>query len=463
VIEISGYRIRLAQCRQIHGRPEIVELADAALPPGDEQTRAAAVKSFLDIRNLRSRRVVLNIPRHLAMLKFLKLPSLDQTEIASMAKMEILRQVPYAEDEMVGAHKIIRPEDDGYSLVLLVSVLKTVVDNPVTILKSCGLTVEKIALGAELLPEWFLENLPDCKAKNVLTVNVSADYLDIQVLESGRWVFSRAVSLEDSPKNDTAWLSEVAASAGAYQKNSFVKLQGICFSGTAEDASRLEPLSEELQLPIYVVNPAKHNPITAVEKIRRDASYVTLCELCWHADDAEIDLTPGQLSQENQMAPFRRNGAIALVWLIIFLAFVIAGSWKRAANEKYLIASIDAEIERNKPRVEEAAKMAQLLETIRNHADARPLAVDIFVQAHRAVPAGMTLEMMDYEDRQSLTLRGSADRPDAVFECAKALEKSPWFSSVRVRYVTKHIVDGLETADFEIQALIGAGGENENT
>ena len=83
------------------------------------------------------------------------------------------------------------------------------------------------------------------------------------------------------------------------------------------------------------------------------------------------------------------------------------------------------------------------------------MAVDIFAEVHRVMPSDAALEAMEYEDRGVLTLRGSTSRVDAVFECAKELEKTMWFSAVRVRYVTKRVVEGRETADFEIQAQIG--------
>lgn len=454
VIEIGDRRIRLAQVALLRGHPEILRLAGAEISANQEDDAAQALRRLLDSHHLQSHCAILNVPRRLTLMKFVKLPSTDAAEIRQLAKMEILRQMPYAEDEMIDAYKIIRTESDGYSLVLLVAVLKKTVNKMVEVLKSCALRVEKVALGAESLAFWFLENFSDLKDRNVLFISAGLDTLDVEVFEKGELVFSRGVALA-APVDEAAFLNEVAVSTLAYQNTADSKLEEICFLGPAPLAARVRALFQKVQLPLRVVD-LTGSSVSFSAELQKDVAYAGLLGLGRHFSEINADLTTPELAKEKRVHELTKQIATAFVWILILLIGGFGCVLKKNYEEKRLLSLMETEIKKNELPVKEANRMKQFLDAAGDTLNARPLAVDIFTEIHRAAPVGIALDLFDYEDRERLTLRGSASPSQAVFEYTRALEKSAWLSHVQVRYVTKRVVNSKETADFEIQAGISA-------
>ncbi len=422
MVEMTGRRIRL-----VYHRKSVQSEASS----DDPASLASSLKFLLSSNSVRSRRAVLNIPRHQAILKFVKLPSQEASEIGRMAKMEVLRQIPYSEEEIIHSHKTIRPEVDGYSLVLLAAVPKSIVDRFLLVLESCGLVADKVTLGAEIATEWFRENYPKTASQEVLLVNLSPDTLGVDVLQKGEWVFSRGISLDVSAKNTAQWLNEVEASVISYQKNPFSQLQTLYFFGLSSCSGDARRLAAELKLEFQEFGPLPN--------------FGMIPEIgC--SGKASIHFLPVKQDVQKNRVEWKKQVGFLLIGMGLIAALVGVGSWKREQNQKKLLAKIEAEIERNKPFVHTSASPAD--------SSQRPLAADIFAEVHQLLPSKVMLEALDYEDHDVLTVRGSSDEITGIFEFSGAFKKSPWFSAVELKYVNKR-PDSSQTNDFEIQAKIG--------
>ena len=144
-VELSEDFIKLAEVSSVTGKREITRLAK--LPIASEDEFALTPR----------RQVRLNMPRHLVTVRFLKFPSTDDNEIKKMVKIESLKHVPYADEDVVSGYRIIEKLTDGYSNILIAVAQAEAVRKEVDILKKAGMTVESVALGAETLLLWYLD------------------------------------------------------------------------------------------------------------------------------------------------------------------------------------------------------------------------------------------------------------------------------------------------------------------
>ena len=104
------------------------------------------------------------------------------------------------------------------------------------------------------------------------------------------------------------------------------------------------------------------------------------------------------------------------------------------------------------PEVAAAKKMAKDIGIVRQVMARKPLAIDIISEIYGITPAGVSLNMIDFESGKSLTARGSAPTLSDVFKYVTLLENSPYFESVKVKYANKRASERGEIADFEITA-----------
>ncbi len=432
-------------------------MATCALANDDEGETALALRKLFQNREVGSHRVALNIPRHLTIAKFIKLPSVDDAEIHKIAKIEVLRQLPYNEEDIVDSSKVIEKFEDGYSLALLCSILNLTVDRFMRILKAADLVVEKVAFGSESLYLWFLRNSSGSEARNVLLVNVDSDYLDIDVVENGKLVFTRGVLVNVDPTVEDKILEDIAVSVETYhQSQTSNKIEQIVLCDPcARVKGRVEQLSQYLKLPIRVIDPFENIAVAdGVDLKQKDTSMAGLLGLALDPDAAEINLMPKQRLAEQRRVSLKQDLVLALALSAAVFLSAFGLITKNLHDKKATFERLGAEIKKNEPQVNRVKKMTQDLGMLKEQLGARPFAIDIFASVHKITPSGMHLSLMDYEGGKSLALRGTAGQMSQVFGYAKALEKSEFFENVKIRYATKRVMDGKDIVDFEISGGI---------
>ena len=178
-IEMGGNFIKLVEIASSNGNREVVRLVKRPLAP---ERAADNIKNIFESLNIPHRQVRLNIPRHLVTVRFSKLPSTDDNEIKKMVRIEALKHVPYADEDVVSGYRIIEKQDDGYSNVLIAVTQADTVRSQLAVLKKAGLSVESVSLGSEALLLWYLASLKPAENVTVLLVNIEVGHVDIDVV-----------------------------------------------------------------------------------------------------------------------------------------------------------------------------------------------------------------------------------------------------------------------------------------
>ena len=195
-IEIHNDFIKVAAITRL-GKDESFLLIKKEFFSKDTENIFKEINTLSKTHRILSDKIYLNMPRHQVMVRLMHLPSTDDAEIADMVKMESTRQMPYRDEKIVVGYKIIKKTEDGYSDVLIAVVESSAVERVINILKGSGFVPGKIALSSESLLAWYLTVKGKASDSgpgtgNIAVINISSSYIDLDILENDKLVFTRA-------------------------------------------------------------------------------------------------------------------------------------------------------------------------------------------------------------------------------------------------------------------------------
>jgi len=417
------------------------------------------IANLFKANKLHTKKIFLNLPRHLVMSRNLHLPSTSDEEIKNMVKMEAARQMPYRDEDVIAGYKIIAKLKDGYSDVLLAIVQASVVRRLIKILRNANLAVEKIALGSESLFGWYSavagakKKAAACEA----VINVDAGYVDVDVVEKDKLVFTRAFSYGggDSSIGKNV-IDEIIKSILTCERERNVNVGEIILTGAENKLRELEPLLEKaFELPLRIK--AQTTNIELDKNVPVDLgteSFVELIGLSTKYRDMEINLLPKTMVEDNQLRILRAHFANMLILFccVILIFFGIAA--KKITDKARYLKKLNSEILAMKPKVEKAGRMREDIEIMEDVIQKRPLAIDVVAEIYSLTPKGITFNLMNYESGEALLLRGNAPSLEAVIGFIKTLEESKYFSNVKVKYTSKRDRADRGLTDFEVICIL---------
>jgi len=435
------------------GKRTIKRLIKMPLEAKEEGALSDEIKNILEKLNITCRHVTLNIPRHLVTIRFLKLPSTDNSEILKMSKIESLKYIPYADEEMVTGCKVIEKFPDGYSNVLIAVAQAETIKKQIMVLKKAGISVDFAALGSEALLLWYLENRLEAEDKKVLLANIDTGHIDINITAGDRLLFTRGVAYTlDKPMSSDRVVEQIHLSMAAYRKESSASIDKIVLSGIPSQAAELKKaVADTVKVSVEVIDQMKTMPVDDESfKTAGETSYIELLGLALKSESPSVDLLPETVQEERRLELIKSNIIIglAVLTLIIFVAFGTV--LKKLHDKNVYISHVNSELAKVEPQVKLAKKMAKTIDLVTSKIAERPMAIDLVSEAFKITPSGISLSTMEYEKGKAVTLRGTAVNLSDIFKYVTILEKSSYFENVKVKYANKRIGQLTDVADFEI-------------
>ncbi|MFC1624074.1 pilus assembly protein PilM [Candidatus Omnitrophota bacterium] len=406
--------------------------------------------------NISQKKVSLNIPRHLVMLRFLHIPSIRDEEIKNMVDIESVRQTPYATEETIVGYRVIEKLKNGYSDVLLSIAEAKTIHRFVNILKNAKLSIEKIALGSESLLAWYLTTKGAPKEGSKFTaalLNVDSEYIGIDIIQKRSLTFARSFSYAatDSSTGGDA-VDEIKKSITVYQKENKISVDKIFISGAGSVVKKLLPILQE-KLGISLETVAQEENIGIYKTIGTDleeTSFLEVIGLSANNKHIEINLLPESLREENDPRLLKKNllktGALLVCVILVFFGLTAKKIFYRSGQ----LLLLDKEIAAIEPQVKEAKRMRQYIKVIKNKILKKPLAIDILTEVYNITPEGVMFNLLDYASNGSFLLRGSAPSLSEAIVFMDILEKSPYFENVKIKHTAKRTTGDKQVTDFEI-------------
>lgn len=397
------------------------------------------------------------MPRHLVTVRFLKLPSTDDSELSKMVKIESLKHVPYADEDTVSGYRIVERLADGYSNVLIAVAQAEAVRGEIDILNNAGLIVESVSLGSEALLLWYLCGHKAEAGVSVLLVNIGADHIDIDLAVGEKLSFTRGVLYNAAkPISAEKIIEQVNLSIAAYKKESDGIIDKVALSGIPGKVDELKALlADRVKIPVEAIDQMENIPVRqGISLDTSEASFVELLGLALNPEGANINLLPESTREEQRLELVKKNIMTSLIILVLIIVIAFGVVLKKLHDKRAYISYIGSEAGKITPQVKKAKAMAKEIGLVTSKIAERPLAIDLASEVFKITPSGITLTMMEYESLKTVTLRGTAPSLSDVFKYVTILGRSEYFINVKVKYANKRISQASEMADFEIICVI---------
>ena len=424
----------------------------------DPGAAAGEIKEILRSMGVSPYNIQLNIPKHLVTVRFLKIPSVEDQEINKIIKMESVRHLPYAEENVIYGYRVIEKLPDGYSRVLLAIAHADVINNMVDILNRVQIGGLKfLSLSSEALFLWYSIAKEGGENENIMLINLDPDHIDIDVIEGGKLVFTRGVSYgARDPKKLSNISSEINISISTYEKESSKRISRVLLTGGKNEAENCKSvLVKELKLPVEIIDQTRNMPIDESAGIpEKDVSFAELFGLSLESEDVKINLLPANTREEARLAMLKNNLATTMLLFTVFVILVFGLFVKKICDKSAYLAGVKAELRKIEPGVSSTKKMMKDINIIKDMMAKRPLAVEIVSELYTVSTGDISLNTVNFESGKMIAVKGASQSLSGVLKYVDALEGSPYFEGVRVKYANKRMVEGKEIVDFEVDSSL---------
>jgi type IV pilus assembly protein PilM len=197
-------RLRLVHAAVKKGSVHVQDILSVDIPPevdlASPEAMGGLLRSALEQLKIRTRRVILDVPRDQALLTTLNLPAASPDEMPALVEFQVAKELPFSLAEAVVDFAM--PDGgavDGKVDVLVGTVRRDVVTYYERTCAAAGLTMERLGLrpyaNKVAVNELLGRNRPGC----TMMVDVGPRLTEIDVICEGKLAFSRAASVAVGP------------------------------------------------------------------------------------------------------------------------------------------------------------------------------------------------------------------------------------------------------------------------
>ncbi len=468
-LEISDSWLKLGQLNVGgRGNPVITVLGFKNIEGMNDQDIGRSLSQLLAEKKTKLSQLILIIPRRQAMLTHFQLPSIQDQEINQMVGMQIINSVPYGPEDIVYDYIILEKNPSGYSKVLAMALHRDLVGRYLRILEKFGAHPKRITLSSLGCHQWYLyqkSKSSQLKLGAVLVMNVDEKYCDLCFINQDKLIFSREISFNlkdwDRPEpSDTFlnhFLNQMSLTVSNYKRSNMgVELSNILLVSADPKAGTLaEQLGHEYNLPVAVINPLDNITLTknfVVPEVvsHQGVSLTALLGPLVYPSGDKINLFPKELKANRQAQQKKKEWLTtavlgALAFILLTLSFGV-----KNFEEKRNVSVINQERQHIKKDLKLAQDKLKNLELIKKYVQETPRVINILYEIYTVVPEGMTLNLLDLDNKGILTLDGYFPAGMSVNDLQESLVHLPRFKNVTLKYANKENSPSGELTHFNI-------------
>ncbi|MEK6732151.1 MAG: PilN domain-containing protein [Candidatus Omnitrophota bacterium] len=371
---------------------------------------------------------ILIIPRYLAILRFIELPSIDSSEISNMAEFKALKELPYPRDEIITGLRNLGSYKSGFSYIMLAIVKKQLVED---MMKARKARPENIRLGTEILYLYMLKKGIIKQDKTNLIIDIQRDYSEIMVIDKTKPVFSRGF------RNAENFPEEINKSIISYKRD--------------RDNREIEEITVAHGSNLSIENSKPH--IEALFSVPINF-YEYKEDLNSPGFSLEIDLLPGEYIDKKLKKENTRQAFLTYSLLFIALAMLASFFVFKLYQKDKTILMLTEKTNRMQKDTDELGVFLKKTDILKSQKEEVGLVINILKEAYELAPGDMSVSGLDYDGRDTLYCKGAARNMSGVFDFIKILEKSKYFKKAEVKYATKKEAGNQEFTDFNIACQV---------
>ncbi|MFC1621182.1 PilN domain-containing protein [Candidatus Omnitrophota bacterium] len=369
------------------------------------------------------------IPRHQVFVKFVDVPSLDESEIAKMAEFQIVKEIPHPKESLIISYRNLGSHREGFSSLMLAVATKEMIEEKISEFPH----LDSVRLFSELLYLFLLKENVAGQDKASLFIHVGRENSEIMIIDHSQLIFSRGF------KDSGAFLDETERSILAYKRE------------------KIKPEIED----IIVVHPSGVNIEDKTEKIK--SQFTIPVRFYEYSQDLslldlrpQINLMPEEIRDKRKGLKKKRESMVTyfLIGVVIMLFSVLVYSKIHEKNKT--IDAFSTKVEELDSRIEGLGEFLKKTEIVKSHLERGNFIIKVLEDFYLTVPQDISISGLDYDGKKNIFYKGNSKTMATVLNYVKRLEDSKYFSKVEVKYTTKKKVKGEEIIDFNLRCQLSA-------
>ena len=386
------------------------------------------------------------------LMRTMAFPTADPAEIASMVGFQIDKVSPFPLDQLAVSHEILKQTEDG-ALVLMVAAKRECIDDIGDIFQQKGLYIH--SMDARVLGWLHLletEGHLDGTGCEILIIDDEVDFA-IVFLSEGLPVSIRALHATIS---DEGIVDELAHEIG--------------YTLTTLDTEHDLPAPSAIaiwslySLPRAVRDHLKEKSGLAV-RCNDLATLPTLSSgIIARAlrSDNRIELIPREWVEHKKTQRLQKkitliSAAIVAVWLVFVLAFMV--TYQTRAIK---LSRVQKRADAIAPTAVKAFENREKLKALKLYTDRSSSALECLREVTSRLPPGdIEFASFNYNQGKGVTIRGSAETADAVYDFFNALTDSPLYVQLKDQSVNTRNTRGVQRSVFSATLTLPSGEEDQ--
>jgi hypothetical protein len=386
------------------------------------------------------------------LMRTMEFPTADPAEIASMVGFQIDKVSPFPLDQLAVSHEILRQTENG-ALVLMVAAKRDCIDNIGDIFKQKGLHIH--SMDARVLG-WLhlLENEGHLEGTGceILIIDDEVDFA-LVFLSEGVPVSFRSLHAKI---NDQDIVDELAHEIG--------------YTLTTLDAEH------DLPAPSAIAVWSLHDvPPDICDQLKEKTGLAVQCNdlatlpplsrgIIARTLDTEnrIELIPSEWLEHKKTQRLQKkftfiSAVIVAVWLVFVLVFT--GAYETRAIK---LNRIQKRADAIAPAAATAFENREKLNALKIYTDRSSSALECLREVTRLLPPGdIEFASFNYNKGKGVTIRGSAETDDSVYDFFNSLTDSPLFEQLKDQSVNTRNTGGAQRSVFSATLTLPSGEEDQ--
>lgn len=379
------------------------------------------------------------------LMRTMEFPTSDTAEIASMVGFQIDKISPFPLDQLATTHEILQETENG-ALVLMVAAKRERIDAIGDTFEQKGIHIHSI--DARILG-WLhlLKSNTDFKGSGCELI-IFDDGIDfaLAVLMDGVPLAFRSLQnhlSDDNIANDLA--DEINYTLTTldvdYDLPAPTTIDFWCQDEPSKQTTA--DLKERTGLAIHYNDLTSLPPLS--EGIIERASSM----------DSRIELIPREWIEHKKNQQLKKkcivmSSTVVGIWLLALVVLVSIFQTRNVA-----LSRVQKKADAIAPQARQALENRQKLKALRNYADRSDSALECLREVTRLLPpTDIEFVSFNYSKEKGVSLRGTAESEDAVYDFFGALSNSELFEDLKNQSVNERVTRGEQRSVFSVSLLL---------
>lgn len=466
VIEITDTHIKLLQSKTIRGKEEVSLCDVKILQRFTDEEIMGLLSDITMAKRINADQLVAVIPRRLAILKHMKLPSTQDSEIHKMVGFQLVNQIPYTLDDVVYDQIVLEREASGYTRVLVMVIHKEVIQRYLNFFNKWGIKLKYLTISSLGLMAWLAYQEKEKSIDTlsaVVVMNIDVVHTEICFCYNQKLIFSRNIALgarDLNEENMVGLLHQLELSLGSYKKENMGPevSRVVIVSSFKEVAFLKERIEEEFKLPAQVLGDthhiAFHKNVALASYQSQGVSFSVCLGLVQTPVKNLINFIPSEV-QDTEKSKLRQQEWVKLL-LFLFVALALSAGILGVDifRKEVFLKQLEKKHQEIKLKVTKAKGMMDAVTLLDKEFSQRIFVPELVEKLYQFLPQGVTLRTLELDEKGFLTLQGYAKLGSEVNTLQSNLVKSANFKEVNLQFATKRKIFNYELTDFKITLQI---------